>query len=223
MSELTAGTPVARGYEAAPADEQKGPGVLVLHAWWGLNGFFRELCDRLAAEGFVAVAPDLWGGAVATTEEQAQALLNQRDDAAIYEAVNGALEYLRTHPQVEGEQQGAIGFSMGAAWALYFAGARPDALAAVTLFYGAGEADFAVARCAFQGHFAENDPWEPTEGVRQMEADMRSAGREVDFYFYPGAGHWFFEADRPDAYDYAAADEAWQRTLSFLARLKVEG
>jgi carboxymethylenebutenolidase len=205
---------VAVGYEAIPA-AGAGPGVLVLHAWWGLNGVFRELCDRLAAAGFVAVAPDLWGGTVATTVDEAERLLQQRDDAAMFAAVSDALAYLRAHPAVRGEALGAIGFSMGAAWALALAGTHPE-LRAVTLFYGNGEADFAATPAAFLGHFAENDPWEPDEFVQGTEAAMRAAGRQVQFHRYSGVGHWFFERDRPDAYNPAAANLAWERTLAFL-------
>jgi carboxymethylenebutenolidase len=216
MAELRPGAPVAVGYEAAPASGE-GPGVLLLHAWWGLNDFFRGLCDRLAAEGFVVVAPDLWGGTVATTIEEAEGLISheQRNSAAMAQAVDGALEHLLRHPARRGDGVGALGFSMGAAWALDLAGRRPE-LRAVTIFYGAAEGDFAAARAAFLGHFAADDPWEPLEGVRQMEADMRAAGREATIHLYPGAGHWFLEDDRPDAYRPEAATLAWERTLGFL-------
>jgi carboxymethylenebutenolidase len=84
------------------------------------------------------------------------------------------------------------------------------------LFYGIGMADFSKPRAAFLGHYAEHDPWEPIEGVRQMEADMRAAGRDVTLHTYPGTGHWFFEQNRPDAYRADAAQLAWARTLDFL-------
>ena len=215
MSEIKPGAPVATGYEAVPAGGAQGPGVLVLHAWWGLNDFFRGLCDRLAEAGFVAVAPDLWGGTVATTSAEAQALLDQRDDAAMFQAVSDGLAYLESHPAVSGASLGAVGFSMGAAWAIEVASVRPQ-LRAVTIFYGTGEADFSATEAAFLGHFAEGDTWEPQEYVDQMQATMHAAGREATFHIYPAAGHWFFEADRPDAYNPEAAALAWERTLAFL-------
>lgn len=214
MSELQPGAPVAVGYEALPPSGE-GPGVLVLHAWWGLNDFFRGVCDRLAAAGFVVVAPDLWGGAVASTVDEAEGLLKQRDDQAIGAAVVAALSHLRSHPAVRGEALGAIGFSMGAAWAAYLAGARPE-LRAVTLFYGIGEGDFAASQAAFLGHFAQEDPWEPEEGVRWLEGALGEAGREAEFHRYPGVGHWFFEEDRHDAYSSEEAALAWDRTILFL-------
>jgi carboxymethylenebutenolidase len=215
MNDLRPGAPVALGYDAVPQGGA-GPGVLVLHAWWGLNDFFRNLCDRLAEAGFVAVAPDLWGGAVATTADEAQSLLDQRDTAAMGAAVAGALGHLRGHPAVAGRPVGVIGFSMGAAWAIHFSAECPDDIRAVTIFYGSGEADFSQARAAYQGHFAEGDPWEPDEYVTMMESAMRAAGRPVTLHRYPGAGHWFFEADRPDAYNPEAAALSWERTLTFL-------
>jgi carboxymethylenebutenolidase len=206
-------TSKGNAYRAAAADG--GPGVLVLHAWWGLNEVFKELCDRLAAEGFVALAPDLYGDKIAETVEEAQRLIDERDDEAIFHRVSAAIEALQADETVQGEAFGAIGFSMGAAWALYFSGIRPS-LKACVLFYGNGEGDWGAAQAAYLGHFAEADPWEPTEGVEALEQALRTAGREVTFHQYAGTGHWFFENNRPDAYQADAADLAWQRTLAFL-------
>jgi carboxymethylenebutenolidase len=105
---------------------------------------------------------------------------------------------------------------MGSAWAIDASAEWPDDLRAAVLFYGAGDADFAKARAVYQGHFAEADPWEPDEYVRQMESAMAAAGRSATIYRYPGVGHWFFEPDRPDAYAPEAAALAWERTLAFL-------
>ena len=209
LIELTTGTAYRAGLTGG------GPGVLVLHAWWGLNDFFKELCDRLAEAGFVAFAPDLYGGALATTIEEAQALLNGSDNAAMNQRADAAIDALRADPAVRGATLGAIGFSMGGAWALDFASARPADLSACVLFYGGGEADFSAARAAYLGHFAADDPWEPEESVLALETAIRAAGREVTFHHYSGAGHWFFEANQP-AYQPQAAALAWDRTLAFL-------
>jgi carboxymethylenebutenolidase len=214
MSDLKPGAPVAVGYEALPPSGT-GPGVLALHAWWGLNEFFRSFCDRLAAAGFVVVAPDLWGGTVAITPDEAEGLVKQRDGQAMFQAASDALAYLGSHPAVRGEGLGAIGFSLGASWALTLAGIRPQ-LRAVTIFYGTDDADLSASQAAFLGHFAENDPYEEEAFVRQVEDAIKAAGHPVQFYRYPGVGHWFFEADRADAYDPAAAAQAWERTLAFL-------
>lgn len=214
MGELKPGASAAVGYEAIPASGE-GPGVLVLHAWWGLNGVFRAVCDQLAAAGFVAVAPDLWGGTVATTIEEAEGLLGLRDDDAMGRAASAALAHLRAHPAVRGERLGVVGFSLGSAWAIALTGMHPDLRAAV-LFYGCGEADYTRSQAAYLGHFAVGDPYESEEYLQQMEGEMRAAGRETQIHRYEGVGHWFFESDRPDAYNQAAADLAWERTVAFL-------
>ena len=214
MITFEAGDRTGTGYLALPQSGQ-GPGVLVLHAWWGLTSFFKETCDRLAREGFVALAPDLHFGKTAATIDEAEALMAQRDSERMQATATGALAYLHNHPAVRGSVQGALGFSMGGGWALFLSGLAPAELAAVVVFYGSGDGDFAAARAAYQGHFAEGDEWESDEEIQQMEAAMRAAGREVTLYTYPGVKHWFFEADRPE-YDRDAAELAWQRTCAFL-------
>jgi carboxymethylenebutenolidase len=194
----------------------KGPGVIVLHAWWGLNDFFKELCERLAQEGFVAIAPDLYDGKIASSIAEAEELVSNLDGTDAEAKIIGALEYLRQHSAVQGQGLGAIGFSLGASYALWLSTIKPQDIAAVVSFYGNGEANFALARAAYLGHYAEVDEWEPAEGVRQLEANIRAAGRAVTFYIYPGVGHWFFESNRPDAYNADAARLAWERTLAFL-------
>src|SRR5205807_7523006 len=206
----TAGS-TATGYIAIP-ERGEGPGVLVLHAWWGLNDFFKDLCERLAREGFVAVAPDLYDGTTASTIDEAEQLLSALNFEQAKTKVISTAEYIRDHPAVRGKGIGAIGFSMGGAWALLLSSLMPEDIAAVVLFYGSGAADFAAARAAYLGHFAENDEWEPLEGIRQVEADMRAAAREVTLYTYPPAGHWLFESNRPQNYDPEAHAVAWQRS-----------
>jgi carboxymethylenebutenolidase len=203
------------GYLALPPNGA-GPGVLVLHAWWGLNDFFKQLCDRLAAAGFVALAPDLYDGKIAETIDEAERLLKEADSASMQGAALGAMAYLRQLGAVRGAGLGAIGFSMGGWWAVQLSKLAPEQIAAAVIFYGSGEGDFTKARAAYLGHYAEADPWEPDEEVRAMEAALRAAGRAVTFYTYPGAGHWFFESNRPDAYHPEAAALAWERTIAFL-------
>lgn len=207
----------AQAYLAAP--DQGGPGVLVLHAWWGLNPFFMSLCDRLAGAGFVALAPDLAQGQVAETVEEAQALENSSDDALREQTVLAAADYLLALPERTGAKIGVVGFSMGTWWSLQLALARLDEVAAVVLYYGAVSSDYmdyTRQRAAFLGHFGEKDEWEPVEVVREMEQAMHAAGRDATIYVYPGAGHWFVEENRPDVFVAEAAETAWERTISFL-------
>jgi carboxymethylenebutenolidase len=192
--------------------------VLVLHAWWGLTSIFTDVCDRLAAAGYVALAPSLFpGGATAATIAEAEVLVDAHDRApAEAEAVvRGAAEQLRGLPAVTGTRIGIIGFSLGAYWALHLSQVRPADVGAVVVFYGTDDGDYTMARAAYLGHFAEDDDFEPLETVRALETRIRAVGREVTFHVYPGTGHWFVEPNRPE-YDAAAADLAWERTLAFL-------
>ena len=217
MQDIAAGDVTAKAYLALP-EAGTGPGVLVLHAWWGLVPTFTEVCDRLAAAGFVALAPDLYDGRTATTVDEAEALMQASDRGRMGAIALAALGRLRQNPAVTGPAIGIVGFSMGASWALRLNELQPEAVAAVVDFYGISEMDWSVSRAAFQGHFAAHDQFEALDDVHVMEEAIRAAGREVEFYVYPGASHWFFEADRPEAYDAEAARVAWERTKAFLHR-----
>ncbi|HET7271574.1 MAG TPA: dienelactone hydrolase family protein [Rubrobacter sp.] len=207
------------GYLAVP-EGGHGPGVLVLHAWWGLTPFFEGVCDLLAAEGFVALAPDRYGGPTAKTIEEAGALQRQEDPGSSEAKLTTAVDYLLDHEAVKGDGLATLGFSAGAAWALLLSTLKPQQVKAVVAFYGSGHTDYSGARAAYLGHYAEVDEWEPVEYVRATEEAIRAAGCEVTFYTYPDVDHWFFEQDRPDSYDAEAAHVAWERTLEFLrARL----
>jgi len=214
---------MAEPYVAVPSSG-KGPGVLVLHAWWGLNDFVKGFCDRLAQEGFVTLAPDLFDGTVLRTIEEAEGHLNTYDEAhAAPPVVLSAVEELSRHPAVTGSGLGVIGFSMGAYWCLWLAEEKPELIRAVALFYGTngGGGDFSRSKAAFLGNFAQNDPYESAEAVQKLEKNLKDAGRPVTFYTYPGTGHWFFEQDRPDAYNPSAARLAWDRTKQLLLQALV--
>ena len=209
----------AQGYLALPASGS-GAGVLVLHAWWGLNDTFKGVCDRLAAEGYVAFAPDRYDGRVATTIEEAEALVGGIDHAATPRRMGAAADFLRQHPATTGTGIGVVGFSMGAMWAARLAAElRPDDVEAVVLFYGVASdldtATYSASHAAFQGHFAPGDEWATDEEVRDAEAAIREAAHWFHLYRYAGTKHWFFEPDRPE-YDAEAADLAWQRSVAFL-------
>ena len=200
-------------YLACP--EKGGPGILVLHAWWGLKPFFKELCDRLARQGFIAIAPDLRKGLIANTIDEAKILMQNSDGQYVGDTVMSAKDYLLSLPNRKGEKIGVIGFSMGAAWSLVVAMREPDKIAATILFYGTGSVDINKIKSKIMGHYSDNDEWEPMEGVRAMETDMKAVGVDVTFHIYPKVGHWFVEDDRPE-YDPAAAKLAWERTFELL-------
>jgi carboxymethylenebutenolidase len=220
MVELSSAGGNVSGYLAIPK-KGSGPGVLVLHAWWGLTDFFRDLSERLASVGFVAFAPDLYGGATALTREEAKNLMSKSDQEASSRDISSAVSGLQRHPAVRGGRLGVVGLSMGAFWSLWLAQERPADLAAIVLFYGTREGDYDRAKlsktdAAFLGHFAETDEFESAASVQQLQELLRSIGKDATFHTYPGTTHWFFEANRPEAYNAQAAKTAWERTTRFL-------
>ena len=209
--------PQSEGFLAVPP-AGNGPGVLVLHAWWGLNDTIKAFCNRLAGSGFVAFAPDLYHGQVAEDIPAAEALGKTLDANYIQakaEIAEAAL-FLDERAGQAGRGLAVTGFSLGTYYALDLAAADPEHIRSVVIFYGTGEGDYSSSRAAYLGHFAENDSYEPPSNVDKLEASLRQAGRPVTFYRYPGTGHWFFEPDRPQAFNPAAASLAWDRTLAFL-------
>jgi carboxymethylenebutenolidase len=205
------------GYLAMPPTGN-GDGVLVLHAWWGLNDTIKAFCTRLADSGFVAFAPDLYHGKVADTIAGAEALGSALDARHLQAKADIADATLFLHELTGHRAHGlaVIGFSLGAYYALHLAAADPEHIGSVVVFYGTGGGDFGASRAAYLGHFAENDPFEPQSNVDRLERSLRRAARPVTFYRYSGVGHWFFEPDRSQAYNQAAATLAWERTLAFL-------
>jgi carboxymethylenebutenolidase len=204
----------ATGYLSLP-DQPDAPGVLVLHAWWGLNGIFKKLCDDLAAQGFAAFAPDLNNGRVAKTIDEAKQVMEELDGRRKYDVGMAALDVLRSRPEVRKEALSLIGFSMGAAWSLVLAENRPQDIRRIVMFYGAGEADYTKLKADVLGHFAEKDEWEDEKYIHAMHNDMQAAGLKVEFHSYPNTSHWFFEEDRPE-FNADAASLAWARTMEFL-------
>lgn len=203
------------GYLSTPPSG-RGPGVLVLHAWWGLSDTIKDVCKRLANQGFVAFAPDLYNGKLAATIAEAEILSNKLDGQKAMSIAKQSVDFFKNHSQVSEGGLGVMGFSLGAYFALKLSADEPDRIKAVVVFYGTGSADFSKSKAAYLGHFAETDPYEPAEYVDDLEEELSSSGLEVDFYRYDGVGHWFFESDRPDAYHAETAQLAWDRTISFL-------
>lgn len=221
MGERAGSEPAGRlgpsGFLAEPASGT-GPGVLVLHPWWGLNETMRALCRRLAEAGFVAFAPDLYHGEVADTIPEAErlrdALVARHEQARV--EVQAAALLLSDHTGRAERPIAVIGLSLGAYFALDLSVADPRRVGAVVVFYGTGVTEFGDATASYLGHFAENDRFESPAEVDGLEAALERAGRPATFHRYPGTGHWFFESDRTDAYDEDAAALAWRRTSAFL-------
>jgi carboxymethylenebutenolidase len=212
---IEAGGTTSRLYVAG--DVKPGaPGVVVFHAWWGLNDDLVAYADRLAAARFGVVAPDMFGGQVAATIEEADRLSGSADESACDAIALAAVDDLvsRLGPT---SKVASLGFSFGAAWSMWTPAER-DRVVASVVYYGSLEGpSLARASVPVLGHFAETDPYESDEGVKAFEDTLRAAGRDVVIHRYPGTGHWFAEPSR-DAYRPEAADLAFERTVAFLGR-----
>jgi carboxymethylenebutenolidase len=190
--------------------------VVLLHAWWGLDDDVVAYADRLADAGFAVVAPDLFGGAVAQTVEEAERLAGSADDAAVEAFAVGAIDDLAERLGAS-SKLGVVGYSYGAAMAISMPAQR-DRLGPTVVYYGTYTGSIlARASGPVLGHFAESDPYETDDGVAEFEEGLRSAGRDATVHRYPGTGHWFAEPSK-DAYRAEAADLAFERTVDFLRR-----
>jgi carboxymethylenebutenolidase len=207
----------AEGY-LAEADAPKAPAVVVIQEWWGLQGQIKATCDRFAAEGFTALAPDLYGGKVIPYHDAAaaSAAMSSLDfKAATDEAVRGAVQHLASR----GAKVGLTGFCMGGAVTVIGAVRIPELSAAVT-FYGIPPADVAApkdVRVPLQGHFADRDDWITPAVVDAFERELAAAGKTFEIYRYE-AHHAFMNSERKDAYDAEAAKLAWGRCISWFKR-----
>lgn len=212
FEDLTVDGGTARAYVAG---EDGRRGILLLHAWWGLNEDVHHFANRLAGAGYAVVAPDSFGGEVATSVERAEKLATGADPGRVEAIALAAVDRLAalTGPDVP---LAVVGFSFGAAFAFAVPASRP-AVRATVVYYGTnGGPILSATTVPVLGHFAEDDPYEPADWVEEVERTLREAGRDVEFHRYPGTGHWFAEPSK-DAYDPAAAELAWERTLAFLA------
>ena len=203
------------GYFAIPPTGT-GSGVLVLHAWWGLNDTTRAFCEQLAKSGFVAFAPDLYHGKVTNNITDAETLSSELDADQAKADIVDATRFLKKRANQTDRSLAVIGFSLGAYYALDLSISDPEYIRSVVIFYGTRPGDCSKSKAAYLGHFAEMDEFEPQSDVDELEAALQRAGRPVSFYRYAGARHWFFEPNCSQAFNQAAASLAWDRTLAFL-------
>jgi carboxymethylenebutenolidase len=207
----------ATGYLALPPGGS-GPGLVVLQEWWGLVDHIKALCDRFAAAGFVALAPDLYHGEVARSPDAAGKLLMALNIAETGKELRGAATYLRGHPAVNPRKVGVLGFCMGGQLALFAAQEHGDVFAAAVDFYGVHPKvaiDPARVKIPVLAHFGARDASVPIAAARALASAIRSAGGHCEDFEYD-AGHAFFNDTRPQVYDAGCAGLAWDRTLAFL-------
>ena len=193
----------------------KGPGVVLLQEWWGVNAHIESLVDRLAAAGFVAIAPDLYHGYVAKNAEDAGAAMQRLSFAAAVDEVGAAASFLRAHPRGNG-RVGVTGFCMGGALSFYSA-AHLAKLDAVVPFYGVpdpSKVDYAKVTAPIQAHFANRDAWAAPAKAEAVKAALRGPGQSMELWVYD-ADHAFVNDTRPEVYSPENAKLAWDRMVAF--------
>ncbi|MGI8574405.1 MAG: dienelactone hydrolase family protein [Egibacteraceae bacterium] len=209
----------AHGYLVQPSSGS-GPGVIVIQEWWGLTDHIRDVSERLAAEGFVALAPDLFGGRTTHDADEAEEMMGELPVDQAARDLSGAVDYLLEQESVTSERVGAVGFCMGGGFVIVLAAVAGDRVGAAVPFYGVlGEEypDLSGIAAPVLGHFGEQDDFNPPDQARQLEQSIREqAGVDVEFHFYD-AGHAFFnDENHMGTYDAEKAETAWNRTLEFL-------
>lgn len=214
FEQIETGDRTVRAYVRIP--DGATAGVVVLHAWWGLNDDVVAYADRLAEAGYGVLAPDMFNGQVTAEISEAERLSREGDashpDVVVFNAVDRLAERLPP-----GAPLATLGFSFGAPYGTWAPSER-QALRATVVYYGAWVDRWVTgSKAPLLGHFAEEDPFTSAEEVGQLETAFREAGREVTTHVYPGTYHWFAEPSRPE-YKAEAADLAFARTLEFLDR-----
>jgi carboxymethylenebutenolidase len=211
----------AGGYLAVPAGG-KGPGVIVIQEWWGLNPQIKRTADRFAEAGFVALAPDLYHGELAAHDEMDKAghLMSTLPPERAARDMSGAVDHLAGLDAVTGEGIGVVGFCMGGMLTFLLAAQRPDRVAAAVPFYGFpqgdAEPDWSAVTAVIRGHMAGSDDYFTPEEAKALEAKLVGLGKDVTISVHP-AGHAFMnEENATGTYDAALAERLWPEVVAFL-------
>jgi carboxymethylenebutenolidase len=212
----------AGGYLALPASGS-GPGVMVVQEWWGLVPQIKKVCDRLAGEGFVALAPDLYHGEIAehTEMDKAGQLMSTLPMDRAARDMGGAVDFLLGRAEVQGAKIGVVGYCMGGMLTLMVAAQQGDKIGAAAPYYGAplGDSapDWSGLTAPVRGHYADSDDFFPPDAIAALEGELRALGKDVELRVHPGCGHAFMnDADVFGTYDGDLATQCWAETAAFL-------
>lgn len=207
----------APGYLAQPMDGQAHPGVVVIQEWWGLVPHIKDVAERFAREGFVALAPDLYHGEAADEPDEARKLAMALDANRAVQEIAAAARYLKKMSHVAPQKVGVVGWCMGGGLSLSTAANHADLIGAAVVFYGRPltASDTAKLQVPVLGLYAEHDHGIPVEAVTAFEAEMQKQRVPHEVHVYPGASHAFFNDTRPQIYQAEAAQDAWQKTLAW--------
>jgi len=207
----------AQGYLATAAGGS-GPGVIVIQEWWGLVPHIESVVDRFAAEGFTALAPDLYHGQKTTEPDEAGKLMMALNMGQAARDISGAIDHLVAHNTVSGAHVGIVGYCMGGGLALYAATLRPDAIKACAPYYGLipwpdAQPDWSRLDCVIRGHYAENDGSFPPAAVAELQSTLTGLGKDALLTVHPGVDHAFFNDARPEVYNAEQSAAAFADTV----------
>ena len=212
----------ASGYLVKPASGS-GPGVLVIQEWWGLDASLKEMADRLAAAGFVALAPDLYHGELAGHDEMDKAakLMQSMPPDRAARDMSGAVDFLASHNAVTSKGIGVVGFCMGGMLSFIIAANRPDKVKAVVAFYGfpqgPAEPDWSKLTASVMGHMAEHDDFFSPAAAKALETKLKGMGKNVTFTVHPGTGHAFMGPHNAlGTLNAELAAKIWPQAVEFL-------
>lgn len=219
MVEFLSGEGQTPGYLAVPQDADKHPGVVVIQEWWGLVPHIKEVVERFAEEGFIAIAPDLYHGQAASEPDEARKLAMELEEDTAVDEIRSAIEYLKSLESVSPKMIGVVGFCMGGMLVQLTAERSPDVGAAV-MFYGHIHSleHIHQIQAPFLGLFGGQDRGIPASTVNDLEKALEAADIPHEVHTYPNAKHAFFNDTRPEAYNPDAAQDAWQKTLAWFRR-----
>ena len=219
MVEFSSNGGTANGYLSTPASGN-GPGIIVIQEWWGLVPHIKTVAERFAAEGFVALAPDLYHGKLAKSPDEAGKLMMAMRIDEAEKDIRGAGQFLLDHDSTNGDKVGTVGFCMGGALSLYAATKNPK-VGACVIFYGGHpnvKPDLPNLQAPVLGLYAGKDTFVTPESVRELDRKLKELGKTAEIIIIPDVDHGFFNDTRPEVYNEATAKDAWERVVTFFRK-----
>jgi carboxymethylenebutenolidase len=219
MVEFAGSGDMVPGYLALPDGKGPFPGVVVIQEWWGLTDHIKDAARRFAAEGFAALAPDMYRGQVALEPDEARKLAMELQFPAAIKDIQGAVDYLHAQPFVQPKQVGVIGFCMGGRLTGQMA-IHGHNVGALVAFYGVpalSDEDAAAVSAPLLAIYGGDDQGFPPDLIAENERRLTAAGKPHEIVVYPGAPHAFFNDTRPHIYQRETAEAAWGRTLDWFS------
>jgi carboxymethylenebutenolidase len=220
MIEFASNEHTTPGYLAQPAEKGEYPGIVVIQEWWGLVPHIKDVTERFARQGYIALAPDLYHGQAAGEPDEARKLVMALDIGRAVKEIRAAMRYLSQYAGIPLKKVGVVGWCMGGSLSIATAAQSGKDLGAAVVFYGNAR-DFDIVKdiqAPLLGLYAEHDHGISSDFVHNFEEALNQRGIPNEFHVYPGTEHAFFNDTRPHIYQEEAAKDAWERTLAWFRK-----